>query len=226
MRSSRFGSSQRSHAYRHTLLVLALGLTASAPARGGDDHQYVGVKKCNTCHGKELMGDQVATWRKGPHTRAFATLTDEASQQIANERGITRPPQEAQECLRCHSTVFGVTPTQMAYDLALSDGVQCESCHGPGRDYRKKKIMSDRDNAVAKGLWDPNALLCARCHNEASPTFDPARYTLPDGSHAGFDYDQAVARIAHEIPAEVRGHYIELEKKQKEAERKRREAGG
>ena len=95
--------------------------------------------------------------------------------------------------------------------------MQCESCHGPGRDYRKKKIMSDLDLARSKGLWDPGSdeARCTTCHNQRSPTFNAARYTLPDGSSVGFDFDQAKERIAHTIPEDVKGHYVELEKELK-----------
>ena len=31
-------------------------------------------------------------------------------------------------------------------------GVQCEACHGPGKDYAKKKVMIDPDLAREKGL--------------------------------------------------------------------------
>ncbi|MEN8183618.1 MAG: cytochrome c family protein [Myxococcota bacterium] len=196
-------------------LVLAL---PPAPGRS-QEHQYVGAAKCKSCHGKELMGDQYASWLADPHHRAFETLRGEPSQKIAREQGLSQPPHEAEECLSCHITAFGVPPTRIAKTLSPSDGVQCESCHGPGRDYRKKKIMSDRERAASKGLWDAGreAKICTTCHNPQSPTFDPKRYQLSDGSHAGFDFEQAKVRIAHPIPEDVKGHYLELEKAQKEA---------
>ena len=114
-------------------------------------------------------------------------------------------------------TAHGVPPTQIAHLLDPADGVQCESCHGPGREYRKKKIMSDREKALAKGLWDvgEDPAICTSCHNPESPTFDPKRYELADGTHTGFDFEQATARIVHAIPEDVKGRYVELEKQQK-----------
>ena len=38
------------------------------------------------------------------------------------------------------------------------------------------------------------------CHNERSPTWDPERYTVADGTKSGFDYDQATAKVAHLNP--------------------------
>jgi hypothetical protein len=84
--------------------------------------------------------------------------------------------------------------------------------------------MADIDKAREKGLWDPGSDhgICLRCHNDASPTVDPLRYTLSDGSTRAFDYEQAADRIAHPIPEHVKGHYIELRKKQKEEEERQK----
>lgn len=193
-------------------------------AAGTIEHDYVGAAKCKSCHKKELMGDQYGIWLQGPHKRAFEVLANEQSLAIATDKGLTVPPSEAPECLMCHVTAYGVDAARLMNELDPADGVQCESCHGPGRDYRKKKIMADRELAEAKGLWDPVADpgICLRCHNRASPTFDPARYTLPDGTTTDFDLEQAVAEIPHPIPAEVKGRYIELEKKKRAEEKARK----
>jgi hypothetical protein len=195
--------------------ALALGFALARGAAAQDAHQYVGAAKCKTCHGKELIGDQYGVWKtKDPHHRAFETLTNEASRAIAAKRGLAKPAHEAPECLECHVTAFGAPATQVATPLDPAQGVQCESCHGPGRDYRKKKIMSDHEQAHAKGLWraDEDAAICATCHNERSPTFDAKRYSLPGGKHAGFDFEQAKAKIPHPIPEDVKGRYLEVEK--------------
>lgn len=200
-------------------LVVAAMLAAAADGRAAEEHDYIGNAKCKTCHGKELIGNQFGEWKKSAHHRAFETLKSPESQAIAVAQGIDGPAQEADACLSCHSTAHGVPPARMAYELKLSDGVQCESCHGPGRDFRKKKIMSDEELAHANGLWhagDDDAI-CTACHNAKSPTWDTGRYTLPDGTTAGFDPAQGREKIAHPIPEDVKGRYIELEKQQKEA---------
>jgi hypothetical protein len=200
--------------------TLAAGVTLARTGGAEEAHQYVGAAKCKTCHAKELIGDQYETWKtKDPHHRAYETLTNEASRAIAAKRGLGSPAHEAPECLECHVTAFGVPATQVATTLDPGLGVQCESCHGPGRDYRKKKIMSDPEQAHAKGLWDAekDAAICAKCHNERSPTFDAKRYTLSGGKTAGFDFEQAKQRIAHPIPEDVKGRYLEVEKERKGA---------
>jgi hypothetical protein len=197
--------------------VLALALVAAPSIAGGGVHQYVGAEKCKTCHQKELIGDQYRTWLEGPHHRAFETLGSPKSAEVAAAQGLSVPPTEAPACLRCHVTAYDAPPLDIAHRLDPADGVQCESCHGPGRDYRKKKIMSDVDRARAKGLWDAggDAAICTACHNPESPTFDTARYTLPGGGTAGFDFEQAKKQIAHPIPPDVKGHFVELEKKRR-----------
>ena len=212
------------------LFPLVFAHAVSAQTQGLGDasasiqHDFVGARKCKSCHGKELMGDQNATWRAGPHAQAFKTLSNAQSLAIAGELGLSGAPSDAPACLVCHLTAYGVPEEQIWKPLNSEEGVQCESCHGPGRDYRKKKIMADIDKARANGLWDPGKdhEICLRCHNDASPTFDPHRYTLSDGSTRAFDYDQAAERIDHPIPEHVKGRYLELRKKQKEEEERQK----
>ena len=202
-----------------SLALVALGLAAPAAAQPSAEakHAYVGVKKCDGCHGKELIGDQTAAWRKDPHAHAYATLLEDRSRAIATAHGVTQAPSEAPQCLACHVTASGVDAKSLAFPLAATDGVQCESCHGPGKDFRQKKIMSDHDDAKAKGLWDAakDPAICTACHNPSSPTWDPKRFALPGGKTAPFDFEVAKAAHVHPIPKDVKGKVLELEKKQK-----------
>lgn len=196
-----------------TLLVASGGYADEVPGSdryAADEHAYVGAAKCRTCHKKALIGNQYGYWlERDPHRNAWETLESPESIALAKAQGIEGPPTQAGECLHCHQTGFGLSPARFAYRLAPEDGVQCESCHGPGRDYRKKKIMSDPERSASEGLWpagdDP--AICTACHNPESPTF------------RGFDFEEAKAQIAHPIPADVKGHFIELEKAAKKAAR-------
>lgn len=185
------------------------------------EHDYVGVEKCRTCHKKELIGNQHAAWLEGPHRRAYETLSSERSLALGKELGLSGPPNQSAECLRCHVSAYGVSAVRIANPVPHEDGVGCESCHGPGRDYRKKKIMSDVEKASAKGLWDAakHAEVCEACHNPSSPTYDPDRYQLPDGTTSGFDFEIAKTRVPHPIPEDVKGRYLELEKAKKAADK-------
>jgi len=180
------------------------------------EHKYVGVGDCGKCHKKELMGDQLAAWKKGPHAKAFETLKGDEAAKIAKERKLAVPAYESDDCLKCHVTAYGAPASAFKKKpLKHSDGVQCESCHGPGSDYRKKKIMSDLDKSIAAGMWEPgkDEKICLKCHNDESPSWDASK---------GFVYEEAKKEIAHPIPEDVKGHYLEKEK----ALRAAKKAGG
>jgi hypothetical protein len=205
-------------------LGLALTLAGDAVGASTDGHKYVGVKKCKSCHKKKLIGNQYAKWQEAKHSQAFETLKGEEAIKLAKEKGIAKPPHEAEECLKCHATGYGLKPDQIAKKpLLLSDGVQCESCHGPGNDYKKKKIMADHDKSVAGGMWEPgeDEKICTNCHNDESPSWDPGKYELAGGGTAGFDHEQAKEEIAHPIPEDVKGRYIEIEKERKAKKKKK-----
>ena len=146
-----------------------------------------------------------------------AVSADETSKPTRIHRTAIYTEQGVDDCLRCHATAFGLEPDQIhKKPLKISDGVQCESCHGAGSGYRKKKVMSDRDKAIAAGMWEPgkDEKICTACHNSDSPTWDEAK---------GFDYEKMKEEIAHPIPEHVKGKYLELEKEERA---KRKAAGG
>ena len=187
------------------VLALLMGSVASSAA----DHQYIGAAKCKTCHKKDLIGNQYGAWQEGQHSKAFETLKSEKATEIAKEKGLTVPAYESDDCLKCHMTGHGLPATAFKKKpLNAKDGIQCESCHGPGSDYKKKKTMSDRDKSIAAGMWEPgkDEKICQACHNDESPTWDAAK---------GFDYEERKEKIAHPIPEDVKGNYIAIEKKLK-----------
>jgi len=190
------------------VLLFLAGSAAAEP-------KYVGVKDCARCHKKELIGDQYSAWKESQHAKALATLQSEEALKIAEKKGLATKPHEADECLRCHATGHGLEPAQLhKAPLALSDGVQCESCHGAGSDYRKKKVMADREKSIAAGMLEPgkDEAICTGCHNQDSPTWDPAK---------GFDFEAGKQEIDHPIPEDVKGRYLELEKAAREKAKQR-----
>ena len=171
------------------LILFIFSLLATAPDALAA-HEIVGAPKCKACH-KTKTGDQWKIWTESAHARAFETLASAASKKIAEDRGIGDPQQE-EACLKCHTTrVFlGVdVPVSEKGKYADNEGVGCESCHGPGSDYKPGSIMKDPEAARAAGLvMESTAEACTRCHNETSPTFKP------------FDFEHRWAEIAHPIP--------------------------
>jgi len=171
------------------LILFIFSLLAIAPDAVAA-HEIIGAPNCKSCH-KAKTGDQWKIWTESAHARAFETLATEASAKIAADRGVGDPQQE-EACLKCHSTraFLGVdVPVSEKGKYADSEGVGCESCHGPGSDYKPGNIMKDPEAARAAGLvMERTVEACTRCHNATSPTFKP------------FDFEQRWAEIAHPIP--------------------------
>ena len=117
------------------LAVAAVVLTAGIAQ--AQDHAFVGADKCKMCHKV-----QYASWQETGHAKA--TEAAKASTDRTFEAA----------CLDCHATNA---------DEAMA-GVQCESCHGAGADFKKMSIMKDREMAVANGLIIPTQETCDKCH--------------------------------------------------------------
>lgn len=167
---------------------LMLGMAQAAAA----GHEIIGAPKCKSCH-KAKTGDQWKIWTESAHARAFETLASGEARKIAAENGLGDPQRE-DACLKCHATRpslgAGAVVSEKA-KYADSEGVGCESCHGPGSGYKSNKVMKDPAAARAAGLvMIKTADGCIQCHNQESPTFK------------GFDFEKRWAEIAHPVPAE------------------------
>lgn len=117
------------------------------PARGG---QYLGAESCIECH-----QPYVDSWKATKHSAAFATL----------ERvGKSKDP----ECVKCHVVGFGEEGGFLSLKATPGlSGVQCESCHGPGREH-----AADFSPMRQVGIE-----VCLKCHTaENSPLFDYQKY--------------------------------------------------
>ena len=180
-------------------VILALGCWLSGSAAAESEHEYAGHMKCKDCHSKKDIGDQYNVWLESTHAKTYETLASKEAKEWAAEAGVD-DPQTDEKCIKCHTTAYGVPDEMVSRKFDRTAGVQCEACHGPGKDYRKKKIMIDSDKSAAKGLLPQNEAVCTACHNDDSPAWDPKRFTLADGSQVGFDYDLAVKEIAHPVP--------------------------
>lgn len=174
------------------LLVFGCWGLAGAQEAAPKDHNYVGVKKCKTCHNQEKGGAQFLKWSESKHAKAFATLATPKALEIAKAKGIA-DPQKSDDCLKCHVTGHGKPAARFAASFADTNGVGCETCHGAGADYMKMKTMQGiRDKTLKAedyGLVMPTKELCVECHNDKSPTFKE------------FNWKADSTKIAHGIPA-------------------------
>lgn len=151
-----------------------------AAATKAAGHEYVGTSACKMCHAGAAKGAIHETWEKSKHAKAFANLPDESK----------KDP----KCYPCHTTGFGKAG---GYDpkspnAAKLEGVGCESCHGPGKDYKAMSIMKDPAKAKEAGLIMPDASTCKGCHEGATPE---GHKELPK-----FDYATMVKQIEHHLP--------------------------
>ena len=156
------------------------------------DYEFIGATRCRTCHRKEEDGAQYDKWAAGPHAGAYNTLATDEAKAIAAEKGIDNP-QEAEACMKCHATGFGVAAELQGSKFDITEGVTCEACHGAGGEYYKKATMEgiaagDIDGATV-GYVVPTEATCTSCHNEESPTYK------------AFNYDEYFAKIAHPVPS-------------------------
>jgi hypothetical protein len=145
--------------HREELRARHLAEQAAPPEPAAvDNPPYVGATVCGGCHPEQLR-----QWAESKHARALKAL--ERKRQELNP-----------ECVRCHVTAYGEVggyrfDPGKGVDLA---NVQCEACHGFGREHRGKGRIRARV---------PEAI-CRRCHStENSPTFAYERYLKLLGEH-------------------------------------------
>lgn len=125
--------------------------------------QYMGAASCKECHAK-----QYAHWKKTMHARARAT-----------EKAKTSP---AEKLFR-YNTGVG---SPGGYPEAGREGVQCESCHGPGEKHVEKPEAKGQSYIVSLGAECESCVveqICRRCH------------ALVDDPE--FDFQKAIENVRH-----------------------------
>jgi peroxiredoxin len=139
-------------------LLAELGTSRNPlPTRGS----YVGSDACQSCHESEY-----ATWSADPHAHAWESLSAD---------GETGNP----ECLRCHTTAYGLAggfpkdgSAKPHPDLGR---VGCESCHGPGSEHIKEDAARIGDIVSLGDKCDSCVILqiCGSCHDDLNdPGFE------------------------------------------------------
>ena len=194
--------------------VVFIGLVFAQESGETQEFKYIGSNGCKACHSGSKKGAQYKIWAKGVHAKAFETLKTDKAAKIAKEKGLKVPAYEAPECIVCHTTGYGQggyeVKDEKFWNPADDDkagkkavkrmkglqAVGCEACHGPGSEYKKKKVMdavfSGTVKAESVGLWNPREDICKICHNEKSPSFKP------------LDFKERVKKIAHPYPPDMK----------------------
>ena len=137
---------------------------------------YVGTEGCK-CHKSEI-----ADWEFSKHAKAFDLL--KAGEKKSSKKKAKLDPDKDyssdEKCLKCHATGYkeegGFVDENSTPAMA---GVGCESCHGPGSDYRalhKDKSLSFT-RAEAKGhgatYGSVDEAVCDVCHKGKENPFTP-----------------------------------------------------
>lgn len=167
---------------------------------------YVGSSQCKMCHTNTKAYEKARLSFEKDHVKAFQALLGEKAKEIAKEKGLSKPPHESPECMKCHVTGYDVEKATYPRRIKPSDGLQCESCHGPASEHLndgKALKINPADIAtidIKANISRPTEERCRSCHNSNSPTWDPERYTKTDGSKDGFDFETSYKKIAHDYP--------------------------
>ena len=148
--------------------------------------KYIGAEKCKVCHNTPKAGEQYKKWKESLHSKAMLSLGNAKSLEYAKKNNIADPTKEP-SCLKCHSTAASVDKSLIA-TLTATEGVSCESCHGPGSAYKSATIMKDKKYAMEKGMIEATQKVCEKCHNKENPFHKP------------FDFATYSAKIAHPKP--------------------------
>ncbi len=115
---------------------------------------YVGAQSCGICH-----VEQHKIWQESQHANALASLTEVKKDFDPH-------------CLGCHTVGFeqagGYLDQYITAELA---NVQCENCHGTGREHSQNPTIKLPNQQL---LEQP---VCLKCHNrEHSPEFKLEEY--------------------------------------------------
>jgi hypothetical protein len=167
-------------------VLLAVFLRAGdAPAQSIESSPpplYVGAGSCAAaaCHNANFArgasGSEYATWiTRDPHARAYEALFDERSVRIQKNLGHKTPAHEDRQCLACHVAAdYDPERPPKRAPFFKTDGVSCESCHGPAQawiglhHHERWRTLTAADKKRV-GMNDTRSItgraqLCVPCH--------------------------------------------------------------
>ena len=185
------------------------------PRRAGSDFahvvtrfEFLGANSCSAASCHNGVKAEYATWvTKDPHSRAFDVLFNTTSVTISKNLGRV-PAHEDALCLNCH--VHPRFETAKHSDSFATDGVSCESCHGPAQHWIAEHFKPEWQMKSAKqklelGMCDTRSLvgrtkLCVDCHVGSAAA--DVNHDLIAAGHPrlNFEFGGAHARMPHHWP--------------------------
>ncbi|MGH9340531.1 MAG: multiheme c-type cytochrome [Acidobacteriota bacterium] len=160
------------------VMLLPIALAGFLLLSPQDQVNFTGAGSCasSNCHGSvwprtggRIKQNEYQIWStKDGHAKAYAVLLEPRSQQIARNLGISEP-HTATLCLDCHTT--NAPQQRQARTFEISDGVGCESCHGPASQWLGPHTTRDwtHQQSLSAGMndtrdFDVRADTCLSCH--------------------------------------------------------------
>jgi hypothetical protein len=116
-----------------------------------------------------ILQNEYSTWiLQDKHALAYKALQTPVSKRMGRILGIGDPT-TAPKCLACHG--LSVPPEKKGRDIDISEGVSCESCHGPASGWLGPHTLKGwkTPQSVALGMVNTANLVrrteqCATCH--------------------------------------------------------------
>lgn len=155
-------------------------LTAQCADESSEDlRRFLGANSCASsgCHGGAgAHQNQYLVWssRDFHFQRPVATLTTARSRQISETLQIKDATGD-HRCISCHAPLREVPEKLRGESLRVSEGVSCETCHGPGESWLRSHTRPDYTHAdrVGAGMRDLKNLYvrantCVACHQNVS----------------------------------------------------------
>jgi hypothetical protein len=144
-------------------------------------NKFLGATSCASsgCHGGGGENqNQFLVWslRDFHSQRPVATLTTARSRQIATALQIQAPTTD-ERCTACHAPLIAVPAAWRGEAFKASEGISCESCHGPAEGWLRAHTRPDYSHAdrVFTGMRDLKNLYgransCVPCHQAVATT--------------------------------------------------------
>jgi hypothetical protein len=140
--------------------------------------KYTGPGSCasTSCHGSitprtenDVLQNEYSTWIvKDKHSQSYKALTGNVGERMAGILGLGKA-ETAPRCLACHA--LNPAPAERSRTFDVSEGVSCESCHGPASGWLGPHTERDwtHQKSIALGMVDTRDLVkrtekCLSCH--------------------------------------------------------------
>jgi hypothetical protein len=161
-----------------TALLPSIAVGQSGAAQSPGAGKYTGPGSCasTACHGaitpqniNEVLQNEYSIWIvQDKHARAYNALTGAIGERMAGILGVGKA-EAAPKCLACHALNPPAELRSRTFDV--SEGVSCESCHGPASGWLGPHTERNWTHAqsVAAGMVDTRDIVkrtqkCLSCH--------------------------------------------------------------